>query len=100
LARYGQFAIFGPEALTALNEATKGKFITGPVSDGKSRVVARLADIQYIEGENEALERETYSQRLRESLADDVINQFADEARSHAGVSIDEARFKTFHEGE
>lgn len=100
LPRYGQNAIFGQDTLKSLSEASVGKFFSGPVADGKSRIVARLAEIQYVAEENEAQQRATYSQRLREAFANDVVQEFANSARSDAGVSIDEARFKAFHEGE
>lgn len=100
LPRYGQNAIFGTETLQKLADTSIGKFVTGPVADGKSRIVARLSDIQYVTGENEALERETYSQRLREAFASDVLAQFSNSARADAGVTINEERFKAFHEGE
>src|SRR5690606_29165519 len=43
LPRYGsRTAIFGPEVVTAAHDAKKvGEFFTGPVADGKSRVVGR-----------------------------------------------------------
>jgi len=100
LGRYQQTAMFGPDTVTAVHDAKLGAFITGPVTDGKSRVVARLAEINYAQEPADSPARGMYSGRLREAFAGDLAEQFARSVRDEVGVTIDEARFQAFHTGE
>lgn len=100
LPRYGDNPIFGADTMTAAHEAKVGAFFKGPVADGKSVVVARLAGIQYQPEAPDAAERRTYSSRLREAFANDFAEQLGIAVRNEVGVTIDEARFQAFHTGE
>jgi peptidyl-prolyl cis-trans isomerase D len=100
LPRYGDNPIFGAATMTAAHEAKVGTFFKGPVADGKSVVVARLAGIQYQPEAPDAAERRTYSSRLREVFANDFAEQLGIAVRNEVGATVDEARFQTFHTGE
>lgn len=100
LPRYGQAGVFGPATLTTAGNAKVGQFFSGPVRDGKSIVVARLAEIQYAPEEPNSPFRTAYSSNLRQSFASDLAQQFANGVRAELGVTIDEKRFQTFHAGE
>lgn len=100
MPRYGATAVFGELTVKAVAEANVGKFFGGPVKDGKSIVVARLAEIQYASEPADAALRAAYTQRLGEAFANDLAQQFSDSVRNEVGVAIDEKRFQTFHAGE
>lgn len=99
MPRYGMQAIFGPAALAKAHEAKVGGFFSGPVADGKSLIVGRLAEIQYAAEPPDAPERGMYSSRLREAFAGDLAEQFANSVRQEVGVTINEKRFQEFHSG-
>lgn len=98
--RYGQHAVFAEETITAAHEAEVGAFFTGPVADGRSVVVARLAEVQYAVEPPESPARLMYAERLREAYAGDLAQILATASREDVGVTIDEARFQAFHAGE
>jgi peptidyl-prolyl cis-trans isomerase D len=100
LPRYGDNRTFGAETVTAAHEAKVGAYFKGPVADGKSVVVGRLASIQYEAEAPNAPLRATYSSRLREVFANDFAEQLGTAVRNEVGVTVDEARFQTFHTGE
>jgi len=100
LPRLAQSGLFGPATLTAMGNARIGQFFSGPVRDGKSIVVARLAEIQYAPEAPDAPFRTAYSANLRQSFASDLAQQFANSVRDELGVTIDEKRFQAFHTGE
>lgn len=100
LPRYGQSALFAASTVNAAHEAKVGTFFDGPVADGKSLVVARLAEIQYAPEPPDSPTRGMYSGRLREAFASDIAETLANAARAEAGVIVDEKEFQKFHTGE
>lgn len=100
LPRYGRNPIFSPDLVTAAHEAKVGAFFDGPVADGKSIVVARLAEVQYAPETPDSPERSMYAGRLREAFAGDLAQQLANSIREEVGVTVDEASFQKFHTGE
>lgn len=100
LPRYRANPIFGPETVTTAHESKVGEFFQGPVADGKSIVVARLAEVQYAPEPADSSERSMYGARLREAFASDLAQQLANSVREEVGVTIDEKRFQQFHTGE
>jgi peptidyl-prolyl cis-trans isomerase D len=100
LPRYGMQAIFGPSTLTAAHEAKIGQFFAGPVAEGKSQIVGRLAEIQYAPEPPDAPARGMYSSRLREAFATDLMQMLANSVREEVGVTVNEKRFQEFHSGE
>ncbi len=100
MPRYGKQAVFGEDALEKAGVAKIGEFFTGSVADGKSRVVARLAEITYQdEAPNDPL-RQAYGVQLRQIFGEDLIEQFSNAVKADVGTSIDEAAFAKFHTGE
>ena len=99
-ARYGQNAAFADDTVAAAHEAKIGDVFTGAVADGKSIVVARLAEVQYAPEPPESPARQMYAGRLREAFAGDLAQILATSAREETGVTIDEQRFQAFHTGE
>jgi peptidyl-prolyl cis-trans isomerase D len=99
LPRYGMHAIFGPATLGKAHEAKVGGYFSGPVTDGKSLVVGRLAEIQYASEPPDSPDRGRYASHLRESFAADLAEQFANSVRQEVGVTINEKRFQEFHSG-
>lgn len=100
LPRYRANPIFGAETVTTAHESKVGEFFQGPVADGKSIVVARLAEVQYAPEPADSSERSMYGVRLREAFASDLAQQLANSVREEVGVTIDEKRFQQFHTGE
>lgn len=100
MARYGKSGDFGQEAIDAAARANVGEFFTGPVADGKSRIVAQLAEIQFAEDPAGSPERFRYSEQLKRAFAADVGEQLAAAVRNDVGITIDEKRFQEFHSGE
>jgi peptidyl-prolyl cis-trans isomerase D len=100
MPRFGKTAIFSTAAVTATSDAKAGAFFSGPVADGKSIIVGRLADISYVPETADASLRQTYSAQLRSSFANDLAQQFSNTVRDEVGVTIDETRFNAFHAGE
>lgn len=100
MPRYGKTAIFGEATVSAAAEAKVGKFFSGPVAEGKSIVVARLAEITYAPETSDGNLRKAYTERLRQTFAGDIAQQFSDAVRDDIGVTIDEKRFGAFHNGE
>jgi peptidyl-prolyl cis-trans isomerase D len=100
MPRYGKQAVFGEDTLETAGEAKIGQFFTGAVADGKSRVVARLADISYQEEAPTDPLRQAYGVQLRQIFGEDLIEQFSTAVRADVGTSIDEAAFAKFHSGE
>jgi peptidyl-prolyl cis-trans isomerase D len=100
MPRFGKTAIFSEAAVSATSDAKIGQFFSGPVTDGKSIIVGRLAEISYAPEEADASLRQTYSEQLRSSFANDLAQAFSNAARNQVGVTIDEARFRAFHTGE
>lgn len=98
--RYGQNAAFAEDTVAAAHEAKIGDVFTGPVADGKSVVVARLAEVQYAPEPPESPARQMYAGRLREAFAGDLAQILATSAREETGVTIDEQAFQKFHTGE
>lgn len=100
MPRFGKTAIFSEAAVTATSDAKVGAFFSGPVADGKSIIVGRLAEISYVPETADASLRQTYSAQLRSSFANDLAEQFSNSVRAEVGVTVDEARFNAFHAGE
>ncbi len=100
MPRFGKTAIFSEAAVTATSEAKAGAFFSGPVADGKSVIVGRLAEISYVPETADASLRQAYSAQLRSTFANDLAEQFSNSVRDEVGVTIDEARFNAFHAGE
>lgn len=100
MPRFGKTAIFSEAAVTATSDAKMGGFFSGPVADGKSVIVGRLAEISYVPETADASLREAYSAQLRSTFANDFAQQFSNSVRAEVGVMIDETRFKAFHSGE
>lgn len=100
LSRYGDNSVFATATVSAAHEAKVGAFFSGPVTGGKSLVVARLAEVQYVPEPPESPARSMYSARLREAFAGDLGEQFATSVREEIGVTVDETRFQAFHTGE
>jgi peptidyl-prolyl cis-trans isomerase D len=98
--RYGENATFAEDTVTAAHEAKVGDVFSGAVADGKSIVVARLAEVQYVPEPPDSSARQMYAGRLREAYAGDLAQILATSAREEAGVTIDEQRFQAFHTGE
>ncbi len=98
--RYGQNKDFADETVTAAHEGKIGDVFDGPVADGKSVIVARIAEVQYIPEPPDSPARKMYADRLREAFAGDLAQILANSAREEAGVTIDETRFQAFHTGE
>lgn len=100
MPRYGKQGVFGADTLEAAGKAKIGQFFTGSVADGKSRVVARLAEVTYQDEEAGNPERMMYGANLRQSFTEDLMEQFGEAVREDVGVSIDETQFGKFHTGE
>lgn len=100
MPRYGKQAVLGPDALTAIGDAKVGQFVTGSVADGKSRIVARLAEVVYAEDGPNAELRAQYGAQLRQIFGEDLVEQFTNAVRAEVGVKVDEAEFTKFHTGE
>jgi peptidyl-prolyl cis-trans isomerase D len=98
--RYGQNAAFADETVAAAHEAKIGDVFTGAVADGKSIVVARLAEVQYAPEPPDSPARQMYAGRLREAFAGDLAQILATSAREETGVTVDEQAFQKFHTGE
>ncbi|MBP6012012.1 MAG: peptidyl-prolyl cis-trans isomerase [Alphaproteobacteria bacterium] len=100
MARYGKTGIFGPETVAAAARAKIGDFFSGPVAEGKSLVVARLAEIQYQDESPDAPLRASYGEQLRQAFNGDFAEQLTYAVRDEVGVTIDEKKFQEFHTGE
>lgn len=100
MPRFGKQAVFGPDALAAAGDAKIGQFITGSVTDSKSRLVARLAEVVYAEDGPTADLRAQYGAQLRQIYGEDLVEQFTNAVRAEVGVKVDEAEFTKFHTGE
>lgn len=100
MPRYGKQGVFGEDTLEAAGKAKIGQFFTGSVADGKSRVVARLAEVTYqdeIAGDPQGM---MYGVNLRQAFTEDLMEQFGAAVREDVGVTIDETQFGKFHTGE
>ena len=100
MPRFGKSAIFSAPTVAAASEAKIGGFFSGPVTDGKSLVVGRLAEITYVPEPEDGTLRTAYSAQLRQTFASDYAQQFSITVRDEVGVTIDEKRFNAFHAGE
>jgi peptidyl-prolyl cis-trans isomerase D len=100
LPRYGRQELFGEETLKAAGDAKVGQFFTGPVTDGKSRIVARLAEVQYEDEAADAPLRQAYGAQLRQVFAEDLIDTFSKAVRKEVGVTIDENQFRKLRNNE
>ncbi|MCE9522044.1 MAG: SurA N-terminal domain-containing protein [Alphaproteobacteria bacterium] len=100
MPRLGKTALFATETVAAAADAKMGGFFSGPVAEGKSIIVGRLAEIMYAPEAADANLRATYSEQLRRSFASDMAQQFSTTVRGDLDVTIDEKRFNTFHTGE
>lgn len=100
MSRYGAQAVFGPDTLERAGEAKVGEFFTGPVADGKSRVVAKVVEVTYEDEAPTDPLRRAYGAQLRQIYGEDLADQFSKAVRSEVGVTVDEAAFAKFHTGE
>lgn len=98
--RYGRNTAFAEQTVAAAHEAKIGDVFTGPVAEGKSVVVARLAEVQYAAEAPDSPERQMYAGRLREAFGGDLAQLLAIASREEVGVTIDEQKFQAFHTGE
>ncbi len=100
MPRYGKQGVFGEDTLEAAGKAKIGQFFTGSVADGKSRVVARLAEVTYQDETAGDPQRMMYGVNLRQAFTEDLMEQFGAAVREDVGVTIDETQFGKFHTGE
>lgn len=98
--RYGKTATFGEATVLAASDTKKGGVFSGPVALGKGVVVGRVTDIQFQDEPQDSPMRSAYLQRLVQSYVSDFVEQFESGVRQKVGASIDEERFKAFHNNE
>ncbi len=98
--RYGKTATFGEATVLAASDTKKGGVFSGPVALGKGVVVGRVTDIQFQDEPQDSPMRSAYLQRLVQSYVSDFVEQFEAGVRQKVGASIDEERFKAFHNNE
>jgi len=98
--RYGKTATFGEATVLAASDAKKGGVFSGPVALGKGVIVGRVTDIQFQDEPQDSPMRSAYLQRLVQSYVSDFVEQFETGVRQKVGASIDEERFKAFHNNE
>jgi peptidyl-prolyl cis-trans isomerase D len=98
--RFGRSATFGEATVLAASDAKKGEFFTGPVALGKGVIVGKVTDIQFTDEPLDSPMRSAYLQRLVQSYVSDFVEQFETGVRQKVGASIDEERFKAFHNNE
>jgi peptidyl-prolyl cis-trans isomerase D len=115
LPRFAPTAVFSVTALKTLFDTKVGGFFAGPVSDGKSFVVARVDSIAQQADVAGSPESGIYAQILNQAFVGDIANQFTDALRRDTcnrktlwenifGTTVqdcvDEAQFKRVHAGE
>jgi peptidyl-prolyl cis-trans isomerase D len=98
--RFGKTATFGEATVLAASDKKKGEFFTGPVALGKGVIVGKVTDIQFQDEPQDSPMRSAYLQRLVQSFVSDFVEQFETGVRQKVGASIDEERFKAFHNNE
>lgn len=98
--RFGRNATFGEATVLAASDAKKGEFFTGPVALGKGVIVGKVTDVQFADEPMDSPMRSAYLQRLVQSYVSDFVEQFETGVRQEVGASIDEERFKAFHNNE
>lgn len=98
--RFGRSATFGEATVLAASDAKKGEFFTGPVALGKGVIVGKVTDIQFTDEPMDSPMRSAYLQRLLQAYVSDFVEQFETGVRQKVGASIDEERFKAFHNNE
>jgi|GEM_PF-2062569 len=98
--RFGTTAIFSEAAVTAASDTKKGELFSGPVASGKGVVVGRVIDVQFIDEPAGSPLKSAYEQRLVQTYVSDFVEQFEAGARRKVGATIDEARFRAFHNNE
>jgi peptidyl-prolyl cis-trans isomerase D len=98
--RFGKTATFGEATVLAASDKKKGEFFTGPVALGKGVIVGKVTDIQFQDEPQDSPMRSAYLQRLVQSYVSDFVEQFETGVRQKVGASIDEERFKAFHNNE
>jgi peptidyl-prolyl cis-trans isomerase D len=115
LPRYPATAVFSQEALKTLFDTKIGGFFSGPVSDGKSIVVARVdSSLQQAEVAGSP-ESGMYGEILNQAFVGDIATQFTTALRretcsqktwwetvfgTHLQDCVDEDQFKRVHAGE
>jgi peptidyl-prolyl cis-trans isomerase D len=115
LPRFQPSAVFSQEALKNLFDTKVGGFFSGPVTDGKSYLVARVDSSQQqgeAAGDPQAA---MYANILNQAFLGDVVAQFSNGLRretcgrrtvlesvmgSHLQDCVDEDQFKKLHAGE
>lgn len=98
--RFGRTAMLGEATVLAASDTKKGGFFSGPVALGKGVVVGRVTDIQFQDEPMDSPLRSGYLQRLVQSYVSDFVEQFESGVRQKVGASVDEDRFKAFHNNE
>jgi len=98
--RFGKTPTFGEATVLAASDTKKGDFFTGPVALGKGVIVGKVTDIQFQDEPQDSPMRSAYLQRLVQSYVSDFVEQFETGVRQKVGASVDEERFKAFHNNE
>jgi peptidyl-prolyl cis-trans isomerase D len=95
LARTSMNEIFSEQMIDKIFEAKLGGFVSGPVGNGKSHIVARFERAEVNTDPSEAQITPMFNERLRQSLAADIAQTFTQYARTDLGVrEPDPARWK------
>jgi peptidyl-prolyl cis-trans isomerase D len=96
LTRQAPNDVFSQAFLETLFAANIGKFVTGPVGNGQSYLLARFERVDISNDPVEAQITPIFNERIRQSLATDIASLSTKAARDWAGVGpINAARFKS-----